>query len=157
MLDITEELRLLVAKLDDHDIEYALCGGMAMAIYARPRFTIDIDLLIKEESLAAAMNVAESLAYNIRGKDLSLANGAVEIRRISKVDRDAGDMLTVDFLLVTPQVREVWDSRLNSDWEGGKLSVVSRAGLIALKKLSRRPQDLVDIDSLMEDVRDGES
>lgn len=157
MLDIAEELRLLVARLDEQNIEYALCGGMAMAIYDRPRFTVDIDLLIREESLAVAMNVAESLAYDIRGKDLSLANGAVEIRRISKVDRDAGDLLTVDFLLVTPQVREIWDSRMESDWEGGKLSVVSRAGLIALKKLSGRPQDVVDIDSLMEDIHDAKS
>ena len=36
MFDITEELRLLVAKLNEHDIEYALCGGMAMAIYQDP-------------------------------------------------------------------------------------------------------------------------
>lgn len=156
MLDITDELRLLVAKLDEQQIPYALCGGMAMAIYDRPRFTIDIDLLIGEESFSKAMNVANSLAYNLRGKDLSLANGAVEIRRISKVDPEGGDLLTVDFMLVTPELREIWDSRIQSQWEGGTLSVVSRSGLIALKKLSKRPQDLVDISSLMEDVNDGE-
>ena len=78
MIDITNELRTLVTKLDEHGINYALCGGMAMAIYDRPRFTIDIDLLIEEESLPAAMRIAESLAYNIRGKDLTLASGAME-------------------------------------------------------------------------------
>lgn len=152
MLDITDELRVLIAKLDEQDIEYALCGGLAMAIHDRPRFTIDIDLLIQEESLPAAMTIAESLAYNIRGKDLSFANGAVEIRRISKIDPDGGDVLTIDFLLVTPQIRLAWDSRVESEWEGGRLSVVSRAGLIALKKLSGRPQDLVDISALTEDA-----
>lgn len=79
MLDIAEELRLLVAKLDEQNIKYALCGGMAMAIHARARFTIDIDVLIEEQSLTAAMRVAASLAYDIRGKDLSLADGAIEI------------------------------------------------------------------------------
>jgi len=155
MIDITDELRALVTKLDEHGINYALCGGMAMAIYDRPRFTIDIDLLIEEESLPKAMNIAQSLAYNIRGKDLSFANGAVEIRRISKIDPDGGDLLTVDFLLVTPQIRKAWDSRVESEWEGGRLSVVSRAGLIALKQLSGRPQDLVDVNGLSEDERDG--
>ena len=29
---------------------------------------------------------------------MSLANGAVEIRRISKIDPDAGDVLSLDFL-----------------------------------------------------------
>jgi len=148
MFDIADELRLLVTKLDERDVEYALCGGMAMALYDRPRFTIDIDLLILEESLVTAMSVAKSLAYDIRGKDLSFADGAVEVRRVSKVDPDGGDLLTVDFLLVTPQLRDVWDSRIKTDWEGRRLSVVSREGLIALKKMSNRLQHLVDIGAL---------
>src|SRR5713226_2137504 len=156
MLDITDELRALVAKLDEQNIEYALCGGMAMAVHHQPRFTIDIDLLIEEKSLPSAMTVAKSLGYAIRGKDLSFANGAVEIRRISKIDPDAGDLLTVDFLLVTPQIREAWDSRVESEWEGGKLSVVSRAGLIALKQLRKSGQDLDDIKALAEGESDAE-
>jgi hypothetical protein len=154
MFEITDELRALVAKLDEKNIEYAVCGGLAMAIHDRPRFTIDIDVMIEEASLPVAMSIAEALAYNIRGKDLSFANGAVEIRRISKIDPDAGDLLTVDFILVTSAVREAWDSRVKADWEGGRLSVVSREGLIALKRLSARPQDLVDINSLLEDSND---
>jgi hypothetical protein len=154
MIDITDELRALVAKFDEQSIEYALCGGMAMAVHDRPRFTIDIDLLIQEESLPAAMAIADSLAYNIRGKDLSLAGGGIEIRRISKIDPDGGDLLTVDFLVVTPQIREAWDTRIESEWMGRKLSVVSREGLVALKKLSGRPQDLVDIISLVEKEND---
>ena len=152
MIDIVDELKAFVAKLDEHNIPYALCGGMAMAIHDRPRFTIDIDLLIQEESLATAMTLAESLAYNIRGKDLSFARGAVEIRRISKMDPDGGDLLTLDFLLVTPETRKVWDSRLELEWEGSKLSVVSRSGLITLKRLSARPQDIVDINTLIEET-----
>jgi len=30
MIDILDELRLVVANLDEHEIDYALCGGMAM-------------------------------------------------------------------------------------------------------------------------------
>ena len=57
-------------------------------------------------------------------------------------------------LLVTSQIQQVWDSRVRANWEGGTLSVVSREGLIALKKLSGRPQDLADISALMEDADD---
>jgi hypothetical protein len=38
-----------------------------------------------------------------------------------------------------------WESRLEADWEDGKLSVVSASGLIALKLLRRSDQGLVDI------------
>ncbi|MDQ3175891.1 MAG: hypothetical protein M3Q91_19625 [Acidobacteriota bacterium] len=45
-LDLYDELRKLIGLLDEHEIDYALCGGLAMAIHARPRSTIDIDMLI---------------------------------------------------------------------------------------------------------------
>ena len=154
MLDIYDELRGLVAMLDEQKIAYALCGGMAMGVYARPRTTIDIDVLILSESLDEVIAVAKNLGYNIRGMDLTLANGTIEIRRVSKIDPESGDLLPLDLLLVTPEVRAVWDSRAQADWEGGKLSVVSRDGLVKLKRLRNSDQDLVDIKALEEGGRD---
>jgi len=151
MLDLYEELRKITSALNEHQIQYALCGGLAMAVYDRPRATVDIDLMILSEALAETIRLAESLGYSIRGKDLTLANGAVEIRRISKVDQASGTLLTLDLLLVTESVQQIWQSRMDAQWEGGKLSVVSREGLIRLKQLSARPQDLADISALTED------
>ena len=97
MIDIVEELRGLVARLDEHKIEYALCGGMAMGVHGFARTTIDIDLLILNESLNEVMAIAKDLGYTIRGKDLSFKNGAVEIRRISKLmSRISRGNLSVD-------------------------------------------------------------
>jgi hypothetical protein len=157
MLDLYEELRSLIAALDEHKIEYALCGGIAMAIFGRPRATVDIDLLILAESLDEMIEVAKALDYTIRGLDMSFASEAIEIRRISKIDQETGFVLSLDMLLVTPQIQKIWDSRVRADWEGGKLSVVSRDGLIALKKLGGRPQDFADISTLMEDAEDATS
>ncbi len=42
--------------------------------------------------------------------------------------------------------------RVEADWEDGTLSVVSREGLIELKKLRSRAQDLADIAALKEDA-----
>lgn len=154
MLDIYDEFRNLVVVLNENGIDYALCGGMAMAVHKRPRMTIDIDVLIRADSLDRVMAIATDLGYRIRGKDLSFANGAVEIRRVSKIDPASGDLLSLDLLLVTPQIREVWNSRIESDWEGVTLAVVSRAGLITLKQLRRSGQDLDDIKALEEGERD---
>ena len=154
MLDLYEELTSLVAALDKHEIEYALCGGMAMAIFGRPRATVDIDLLIVAESLDEVIQLAKALEYTVRGRDMSFANEAIEIRRVSKIDRETGFVLSLDMLLVTPQIQDIWDSRVRADWEGGTLTVVSKDGLIALKKLGGRPQDHADISALMEDAED---
>ncbi len=148
MLDLLVELRRAVEVLDEHDIEYALCGGLAMGVHGRARATVDIDILILRESLAEVLELAKTLGYNIRGKDLSFANGAVEIRRVSKIDPEDGELLSLDLLLATPDIRDVWETRELVEWEGGKLSVVSASGLIALKQLRRSYQDLADIEAL---------
>lgn len=147
-LDIYDELRKLISLLDEHEIDYALCGGLAMAIHARPRSTIDIDMLILSKSLERVLPIALELGYNIRGKDLSFANGVIEIRRVSKIDPESGDPLSLDLLLVTPEIFPIWESRTTANWEGGKLSVVSRNGLISLKELRGSGQDQDDIKAL---------
>ena len=154
MFDLYEELKNLIAALDKHEIDYALCGGIAMAIHDRPRATVDIDLLIVADSLAEVIKIAKSLEYTVRGLDMTFANDAIEIRRVSKIDAETGIVLSLDLLLVTPEIQPIWDSRVQANWEGGKLSVVSREGLIALKKLGGRPQDLADISALAEDSDD---
>ena len=134
MLDIVDELRSFVGKLDEHQIDYALCGGMAMGVHGFARATIDIEL-IWAVSLETAMTIARDLGFTIRGKDLSFKDGSIEIRRISKIDSETGDLLPLDFLLVTSRLRAIWNSRIDAEWEGGQLSVVSRDGLIELKQL----------------------
>jgi Nucleotidyl transferase AbiEii toxin, Type IV TA system len=152
MFSLYEEFRKLVEALDEHHVDYALCGGMAMAVYDRPRATVDIDLLILSKSLDQVIAIATALDYTIRGMDMTFANGAIEIRRVSKIHSQTGHVLSLDLLLVTPETREVWDSRVQADWEGGKLTVVSQEGLISLKTMRGSPQDHADISALKEDV-----
>src|SRR5258705_984096 len=154
MFDLYDEFRKLIAMLDEQQIDYALCGGIAMAVYDRPRATVDIDLLILAESLEGLMAIATALDYKIRGLEMTFSNGAIEIRRVSKIHSETGNVLSLDLLLVTPEIRGVWDSRVQADWEGGTLSVVSREGLIALKNMRGSAQDYVGISALLEDGDD---
>jgi hypothetical protein len=154
MLDITDELKTLVNELNRHEIEYALCGGLAMGVHGCMRATIDIDLLILSESLDDVIDIAKSQGYSLRGKEMSFAGGAIEIRRISKIDVASGDLIPLDLILVSPKIRHVWDNRQEGNWEGGKLSVVTREGLISLKKLRGSYQDLADIKQLEGDLND---
>jgi len=152
MFDLYEELRKIASALDEHNIAYALCGGLAMAVYDHPRATVDVDILVLSESLEPALEVAKELGYSIRGLDMHF--GEIEIRRVSRIHPTTAHVLTLDMLLVTPALREVWESRVQADVEGGTLSVVSREGLIALKKFRGSGTDLDDIKKLEQDIRD---
>lgn len=97
MFDITGELRALVSALEKQEIDYALCGGMAIAVHGRLRATIGIDLLIPAVSQDDVLAIAKSFGYNVRGKNLSFANGAIEIRRVSKIDPERWRITLVRF------------------------------------------------------------
>ena len=133
----------------------AVCGGLAMAVHGAPRTTVDIDLLITAESLHAVEAEARELGYLIAAGPMSFKSGAVEIRRVSKLDPDSGDLLMLDMLLVTPEVSLAWQTRTEVEWERGTLWVVSREGLITLKHLRGSAQDLADIERLKEITDEG--
>ncbi len=50
-MDLYDELMALIDAFADANIDYALCGGIAVAFYGYPRFTKDIDILIRAEDL----------------------------------------------------------------------------------------------------------
>ena len=155
MADIFEEFQNLIGRINEKQIDYAVCGGWAMAIHGAPRATVDIDLLVANENLSKVWNIAEDLGYWVEGLPLSFDDGIIEIRRISKIDEETKTLFTIDFLLVTEGLKNVWETRENIDWEDDKVWTVSREGLIFMKKLSGRHKDLGDIESLMELENEG--
>lgn len=147
VLDLEEELRVLIEAMDAAAVPYALCGGLAVAIHGHPRATIDIDLMVEERDVIRAREVVRTLGYRFDAKPMTFQDGAVPIHRASKIDTD-GEVLMVDLLVVTPATVNAWDSRQTHEWSGRPLTVVSREGLIALKRLRSSPQDLADIAAL---------
>lgn len=144
MSTLLDELSQLISAFDENEIEYAVCGGLALTIHGFPRATFDIDILIRPDSLESAYEIAAEKGYDIRGLDLSFKKGAVEIRRVSKMDDDH-EVISLDLLLVTPEVHDVWESKESLIWQDKTLWIVSRDGLIKMKTLAGRAKDLIDI------------
>jgi len=150
MFDIHAELKSLVDALDEAGVEHALCGGLAMSIYGIDRPTTNIDLLISPEDVDAFRKVASQLGYTVEVQPVSFADGAVQIVKFIRRDEPPGGDLSLKALLVTPDLGRVWGRRECIPWEGRRLCVVSRWGLIELKTLRRSLRDLQDIASLRE-------
>jgi len=147
-MQITAELQGIVAELEKAGIDYALCGGLAMAVYAMPRATLDIDLMIQVESLDAAARAVEPLGFSMDSAPMDFQGGDVRMSRFTKIDPHSSEVLILDFLLVTEKTAAAWDSRRDFEWAGGKLRVVSPEGLIILKELRGSGVDQDDIDYL---------
>jgi hypothetical protein len=149
-MNLLEEFTTIVDALEKENIDYATCGGLAMAVHGFVRATKDIDLLIKEDDLAKCFQIARSLGYDIEGLPLEFDGGAMRLRRLSKIDKATRSLITIDFLLVTEKTKNVWEERELIQWGSGHAWVVSRNGLIQMKRHAGRDQDLVDIRRLEE-------
>ena len=151
MPSLFENFRAIVAVLVDSGIPFAVCGGIAMSIHARPRATIDIDLLVPPDAIPRLVEAAAPLGFVRRGAPVTLAKGEVVMHRLTKVAPDDPDVLVLDVIEVQPgATTRAWETRTSAEWEGHPVPVVSREGLITLKRLRGSPQDLADILALEE-------
>lgn len=57
-------------------------------------------------------------------------------------------MITIDLLLVSNVFEQIWRDRELYEIESSRLQVVSRQGLIEMKKIAGRKQDWADIEAL---------
>lgn len=151
MLDLYEEFAALIDALETARAEYAVCGGLAMAIHGLARATVDVDLIAPAKAGERVLAVAHTLGYTVPALPMTFAAGAVEIQRVTKIDSTSRDLLSLDLLLVTQATEAVWQTRMRVRWERGEVWVVSRQGLISLKRLRGSGQDQDDIRRLEED------
>ena len=150
-LDILDELAAIVDVLSASHIDYAVCGGLALGIHGFVRMTQDIDLLMQAADVPAAVTLVKPLGFDIpaRAMTFGLRHGTPRpVQRISKLDAATGALLSLDLLHVTPDLSEVWTQRVAHPWKGRTIHVVSRSGLVTMKTIAGRPQDLVDIERL---------
>lgn len=49
-MNVFDEFLEIIQHLERENIRYAIGGGVAMAFYAEPRFTQDIDILLEPNS-----------------------------------------------------------------------------------------------------------
>lgn len=135
MLDIHEELVRLVDALDAQRIDYALCGGLANAIWCLPRATVDIELLV-ESPVAAVESIVTSLGYVVG------ANG------ITKTHTD-GDTLALHLFQVGSAFLEVWNTRTRIVSDRGTISIVGRE---VIPLIGLWPRIVVEVDAPADDM-----
>ena len=140
------DLIALLEAFATADVQYLLIGGHALGIQGAPRFTKDVDFwikgdpenLLRVDTALRRFGAPESTLTAIRDlKELDVAWMGVAPLRF-------------DFMTCVPggDFDDAYSRRVITQWAGAPVSVISANDLIALKRASGRPQDLVDADAL---------
>jgi hypothetical protein len=154
VVDLFAEVIALTVALDAASVDYAICGGVALAIHGAPRATKDIDLLAREADLPRLRQVVQTCGFTIEALPMTFSTSGISIHRFTKIEPD-GRTLMLDVLLAEGALEAVWQTRARVAFASSgaperTLWVVSRSGLITLKLAAGRPQDIVDIQRLQE-------
>jgi predicted nucleotidyltransferase len=148
-MKLKEELLCIADCFNSAGIDYALCGGLAVVAHGFPRLTKDIDILIRREDLEQAKLELAKIEYDLEGGSIQFDQNTPKERHLFRVSRAEGnEIITLDLMLVMPIYESVWGSREKIELDGRVLKIVSRCGLISMKQLAGRPQDLADIEAL---------
>jgi hypothetical protein len=143
-------LRAGIEALENDGVRYCLVGGLARAYLADPRGTKDIDFAVSVDSDLEA----EQLIFRLQGRRFVLRelfqkkDGRVATARLTY-----GEIpVRLDLLFLTSGIEAiaVAESARAEILPGLRGSVIRRPHLIVMKLVAARPQDLIDIEALLD-------
>ena len=148
-MKLRTELLQITKCLDQAGIDYALCGGLAVAAHGYPRLTKDIDLLIQASEVDSSHKALSEIEYDLSSGMIPFDIGTDQERRVYRVSKAEGrHLVTLDLIVVTPIFQDVWMTRESVEVDSRAIKIVSKDGLIKMKKIAGRLQDLADIEAL---------
>src|SRR5271170_4226854 len=145
------DFKELLSTLNAHRVKYLVVGAYAVSIYAQPRATKDLDILVKADSENAKSVFAALAQFGAPLEGLTFADFA-EPGPFFRIGRDP---VGVDVLTAIPGVEfdAAWPRRVEAVIDPAnelKANFISRTDLMAAKLASGRPQDLADVDAIRE-------
>ncbi len=146
---IIEELYRLTEAFAEKDLEYAVCGGLAVAIHGRPRLTMDIDIVVAAQDIERAAEISASVGFDDVSGWVHVPLNELGIRRLYRLNKISGaELLTLDVLEADSSKNAIFSDREIFDVEGRSIQSLSRTALIAMKRGSERTKDRLDVELL---------
>jgi hypothetical protein len=91
----------------------------------------------------------KTAGFTLRAGPMPLGVGTPNPQRLFRATKVVANRhLTLDILEVSSSYLPAWSSRVAGTFKGRRLTVVTREGLIAMKRLSTRAKDRADVETL---------
>ncbi len=146
MADLSPDVRALILLLIKHNVEFAVCGGHAVAYYGYPRMTMDVDLLIEPNERNADRVMSALDEFGFSNADIPRSAFTREGSAITLgVRPNQVDLLTS---ISDESTANVMNRTIAGKLAGIRIPFISRADLIEAKRQAGRPKDLADLDEL---------
>jgi len=148
-MKVQPDFRELLALLNGHNVEYVIVGGYALAFHGVPRYTGDLDILVKPVPANARQILAalEEFGFGLLGltaEDFILPDRVVQL---------GVPPVRVDFITSLTGVPwlEAFAGRVAGKYGDVRVYFIGRDQFIANKRATGRKRDLADLEALGEE------
>ncbi len=149
-MEFSQDWKELCVLFDRHGVEYAVVGGIALALHGQARYTKDLDIYVKPDPANAERIVAALEAFGFGGAGFR----PVDFATPGPFFILGREPTRVDLLTEIPAVtwEQVEQGRVRVDMAGVSVWVIGRNEFIKNKRAAGRPQDLADAEAVDEDA-----
>ena len=150
-MKIEKDYEELLRLLNRHNVKYCIIGSFAVAFYAKPRYTKDIDILIQpdRENSRRILKALQEFGFE------SIPISEEDFIKEGNIIQLGYEPLRIDILtsLEGASFTEIWGKRTTGMYGSEKVHFIGLKDLIQNKQLSGRWQDKHDLQILEKAAR----
>jgi hypothetical protein len=147
MKEIEKDYEELLRLFNNHKVKYCIVGAFAVAFYAVPRYTKDMDILV-EPSIRNSERILKALTefgfgtLKLSGDDFSKENRIIQL---------GYEPIRVDIITSIEgcTFEQVWKNKKKGVYGKENVYFIGLNELIKNKRILKRKQDKVDLDILL--------
>jgi len=142
-MPLPEDWRQFIESLNLNGVEYLVVGAVALAHHGFPRYTGDLDVLVRNSPDNARRLESALAGFGLASLGLKASDFADSYQVIQLgVPPGRIDLLTS---LTGVTFEEAWASRVNAALGDTPVNFIGRKALILNKRRTGRPQDKADL------------
>ena len=145
-MPLPKDWRAFIESLNSNKVEYLIVGAVALARHGFPRYTGDLDVLIRSTPDNAIRIESAVAAFGFSGLGLKATDfvNSYQVIQLGTAPNRI-DLLTS---ITGVSFDDAWQGRLEGDLGGVPVAFIGRRELIQNKRSTGRAQDRADLELL---------
>ena len=145
-MTLSKDWREFLELLNSRGVEYVIVGAQSLAFHGRPRYTGDLDILVRATPANARTLVHLLNDFGFGESGFKEAD-FLESEQTIQLGRAPGriDLLTS---ITGVSGEEAFSTKIEAELDGVPVFILSKESLIKNKRAVARPQDLADLETL---------
>ena len=145
-MDISSDYRDLFRTLNKHKVKYLVIGAYAVAFYAEPRYTKDLDIWVSNDITNARRLYEALIDFGSPLKDVT----AEDFTNKKMIYQIGVAPVRIDILMSASGIKfeNAWKNRKGTNYGGAPINILGIKELIYTKKKTGREHDISDMKRL---------